>query len=571
MATERELNRELLRIDGRGYPAYKDIKGSYDFRSFTLHVDHVQGDPYASPSRLRVTVPLSVAGFPEDLLNEESRLIGVCAHLAREFSRRASDKSSRMGSGKSGLLTMDGPGQEVFVTTAVTVHDDVVDARFYAGLPARGRRVMGRRAVDMLIRDLPKVVEASLFHRNLDAEEVRRSALANQDADAARALLAERGLVAFIANGSVLPRRSGVDQRPMGKEAVPVKSPASLESTLELPNAGEVTGMGIPRGVTLIVGGGFHGKSTVLEALERGVYNHCPGDGRQLAVTDPTAVKIRAEDARSVSGVDISPFISELPRGIDTKTFSTQNASGSTSQAANIMEALEAGAKVLLVDEDTSATNFMIRDSRMQELITKEKEPITPFVDKIRQLWEERGVSTVLVMGGSGDYFEVADTVIAMEEYVPVDVTGQAKEIVANKASERRHEGGESFGDVSDRRPQPHSLDPRKGKKQESVKSRGVKTVLFGTDEIDLSSVAQIVHPGQLRAIGDALLKLRRHADGERTLARLLDEIEEGIDREGLDFLTRRKVGNLSMFRRFELAAALNRIRTLRVEPGPST
>ncbi|TNF47834.1 ATPase [bacterium] len=404
-----------------------------------------------------------------------------------------------------------------------------------------------------------------MFESGLKEEITDLWVHAAEDADDLRRQLHSLGIVAFVADNSVLPRRSGVDQRPLKAGIVPFQGPESLAVTVSLPNSGKVTGMGIPRGVTLIVGGGFHGKSTLLQALERGVFNHRPGDGRELVVTDPSAVKIRAEDGRSICGVDISPFISGLPQNIETGSFSTQNASGSTSQASNIIEALETGARVLLVDEDTSATNFMIRDHRMQELIAKEKEPITPFVDKVRQLWKEEGVSTVLVMGGSGDYFESVDTVIAMEEYRPRDMTIQAKKIAEKYRAERIHEGGNRFGPLRDRVPLGKSLDPRKGKWEKSVKSRGVRTVLFGTDEIDLTAVEQIVHPGQLRAIGRALIQIRDLADGNRTLKQILDLFDERIEKEGLDTLVRQPLPDLARFRRYELAAALNRLRTLKV------
>ena len=184
----------------------------------------------------------------------------------------------------------------------------------------------------------------------------------------------------------LLPRRSGVDDRPLeGGGVVPFRSPESLRVVLQAPNAGSVPGMGVPVGVTLVVGGGFHGKSTLLRALEAGVYNHRPGDGRERVVSDPDTVKVRAEDGRAVAGVDISAFIDGLPLGQDTHHFTTPNASGSTSQAATIVEALESGAHALLVDEDTSATNFMLRDRRMQSLVPKDAEPITPF--QPRPVW----------------------------------------------------------------------------------------------------------------------------------------------------------------------------------------
>lgn len=435
------------------------------------------------------------------------------------------------------------------------------------GLPARGRRILGRAAAALLGDRVPEVVRRSLFFAALDAATVVRAADVNEDADALRGHLAALGLVAFVADGAVLPRRSGVDPRPLPRGAVPFESPESLRVSVELPNAGRVTGLGVPAGVTVIVGGGFHGKSTLLRALELGVYNHRPGDGRERVVTDPAAVKIRAEDGRSVAGVDISPFIGDLPGGASTRAFTTADASGSTSQAAAIVEALEAGARVLLVDEDTAATNFMIRDHRMQELIAKDREPITPFVDKVRQLWEERGVSTVLVMGGSGDYFDVADTVVAFEAYRLRDVTPEARAVAARVPTERRPEGGPAFGAVRERRPLGESLDPRRGRRSEDVKSRGVKTVLFGTEKIDLAAVEQLVHPGQLRAVGAALLHVRRLADGARTVADLLDAVERTVADGGLGALVDRPVGDLAGFRRFELAAALNRLRTLRVAP----
>jgi predicted ABC-class ATPase len=357
-----------------------------------------------------------------------------------------------------------------------------------------------------------------------------------------------------------------VDDRPFREGAIPFQSPASLRVELTPPNAGPVSGMGVPAGVTLIVGGGYHGKSTLLNALERGVYNHVPGDGRELVVTDAGAVKIRAEDGRAVTGVDISPFIGALPNGADTRHFSTANASGSTSQAANIVEALEAGARVLLVDEDTAATNFMIRDHRMQELIAKEREPITPFIDKVRQLHDEHGVSTILVMGGSGDYFDVADTATAMDAYVPHDVTDRARAIAQKYQAERRQEGGDSFGDITPRAPLAESLDPSKGRRQVKISTRGVRTILFGTNEIDLSAVEGLVDPSQLNAIGQALYYARqRYMDGGRTLPEILDAVMADIDRGGLDVLDRRSVGDLAHFRRYELAAALNRLRTLQV------
>lgn len=567
MQTAEDLRCELDRIDSKGYKAYKDIAGTYQVGDFTLYIDYVQGDPYAAPSRLRVRVPQEVAGFPKHTHRTDARAIGVANYLARVFARIARDVDQSRGTGGSGYINIDTPGQQVLQMNAVTVTREYVEARFTVGLPARGRKILGYQATYLLLDDVPEVVERSLYYSSHDADVVRRHADVNEDADWLRDRLDENGLVAFVADNAILPRRSGIDDRPLEEGVVvPFESPDSLRVSFDLPNCGRVAGMGVPEGVTLIVGGGYHGKSTLLRALERGVYNHFPGDGREFVVTVPDAVKIRAEDGRSVVGVNISPFIGDLPYGQDTATFSSVNASGSTSQAANIVEALEAGTSLLLIDEDTSATNFMIRDHRMQELIAKEQEPITPFIDKVRRLYEDRGVSTILVIGGSGDYFDVADTVIAMNEYRPWDATQPAKQVADRIATGRMDEGGDEFGDVTPRVPKPNSVDPSKGRRPVKIKVHGRHAVQFGQSDIDLSAVEQIVDSSQTRAIAEALvLAKRRYMDGDRTVAEILDHVMADIEREGLDVLLPYTTGDLAMFRRHELAAALNRLRTLSV------
>ncbi|MGD9141044.1 MAG: ABC-ATPase domain-containing protein [bacterium] len=565
-----DLERTLRRIDGRGYKAYKDIQGDYDFGRFNLHIDHVQGDPFASPTRARLRVATEDAGFPLDVYSSKPRRVALADYLLRLVDSRCRSAETRRGTGKSGQIGVDSPGQEMLERTASFVDDTAIEVRVYIGLPARGRTVLGRQAANMLLDDLPEIVETSLFYSALDEgqrSELRRHVETNEDADHLRAALGGKGIVAFIANASVLPRRSGVDERPLTKgTVVEFKSPPSLEVAFDLPNQGGVTGMGIPAGVTLIVGGGYHGKSTVLNAIERGIYNHVPGDGREFAVTDPSAVKIRAEDGRRVEKVNISPFITNLPFKEDTTRFSTENASGSTSQAANIMEALEAGTRLLLTDEDTAATNFMIRDHRMQELISKDREPITPFVDKIRQAHRDLGVSTILVIGGSGDYFDVADRVIAMDSFRARDVTAEARGIAEKYSTERRREGGERFGDFTPRVPMRESLDASKGRREVKISGRGTKTILFGRYTIDLSAVETIVHPSQVNAVGQALYYARtRYMDGRRTLPEILDLVMKDIEASGLDVIDPRKMGDYAMFRRLELAAALNRLPTLRV------
>lgn len=572
MSNQEDLRAILRRIDGRGYKAYKDIQGRYDFGPFTLFIDHVQGDPFAAPSRARVRVPQRVAQFPADLFANRTRAIALADYLARAVQRAIQRQGrAHRGTGHSGLMAIDAGGQEVLERTAVTVTGEYVEAVLSIGLPAAGRTVLGRQATEMLCDELPRVVEEGLFFRRLDGEAVRQHVDVVEDQEALRAQLPERGLVAFLAEGSVLPRESGVSDRPLRSgRVVKLTAPESLRVELSTPHRGLITGLGLPAGVTLIVGGGYHGKSTLLKALERCVYPHVPGDGREYVVTCPTAVKIRAEDGRRIERVNISPFINHLPFGASTTAFCTEDASGSTSQAANIMEALEAGAQLLLVDEDTSATNFMIRDARMQALVSKDKEPITPFVDKVRQLYTDLGVSTILVMGGSGDYFDVADTVLLMDEYTPRDVTPQAREVAARYETRRAREGGERFGAWTPRRPRPESLDPRRGRREVKIDAKGLSTILFGQTTIDLHNVEQLVDPSQTRAIGDALYYAATHyLNGQRSLREIIEALERDLETYGLtrlDPFGRASARDYARPRRLEIAAALNRLRTLRVD-----
>ncbi|MDM8529544.1 ABC-ATPase domain-containing protein [Anaerolineales bacterium HSG25] len=561
----------LNRLDGKGYPAYKDIRGRYLCGDFTLFIDHVQGDPYAAPSRFRVRLPMQIAKFPTSTRNSPTRLTALADFLARTFAdkvRYISNSTINVGSGKSGIIRMPQPGQEILVRSSIIINAGYVEARFTVGLPAKGRRILGHRAAAILCRDIPQIVHATLHYDNLNLLDLNSYLNTAQDAEALRSQLDELGLVAFVVDGSILPRASGVDDRPLvGRKIVRFRSPERLQVEVTLPNAGRIVGMGIPKGVTLIVGGGYHGKSTLLSALERGVYNHIPHDGRELVVTEPSAVKIRAEDGRRIEGVDIRPFINDLPNRADASTFRTDNASGSTSQAANIIEALEVGAKLLLLDEDTCATNLLIRDARMQALVEKSGEPITPFVDRVRQLADTYHVSTILVLGGSGDYFDVADTVIRLDKYQPYEVTTHAKLVAERHPTGRQVEASPEWPTPSSVRiPIADSLDPRKGKREVNIKGRALRSVLFGREEIDLSLVSQLVDEGQVQAIGQALNYARQQVmDTDKTVAEIVSEVMAAVNKTGLDVLDNRQMGGYVLFRPYELAAALNRLRTLRV------
>ena len=567
MLGDNDLKRILSRIDGKGYKAYKDIQGAYDFGSYQLFIDHVQGDPFAPPSRVRVFVPQRLAGFLKELYGNKSRQVALEDYLTRIFARaiKAVVKGNR-GLGSSGLVSIDTPGQEVLERSSMFVSKKGVEVRFVVGLPARGRTVMGFQAQAIFFEEIPQIVRRALLYKSQNVDLLEEHIAVVEDQDFLRGSLKEHKLVAFLGDGAVLPRRSGVDDRPLPQGAVVFRSPPEMRVELKTPNTGKIGGMGIPEGITLIVGGGFHGKSTLLNALERGVYNHIPGDGRENVVARSDAVKIRAEDGRYVEKVDISPFINNLPLGRDTVRFATENASGSTSQSANIMEALEAGSRLFLIDEDTSATNFMIRDERMQRLVAKEKEPITPFVDQVESLYRELGVSTVLVMGGSGDYFDFAHRVVMMDEYVPLEVTAGVKKILDEYPTVRLKEGEGGFERVTPRRPVASSFDPSRGKREVKIDAKGLQSILFGRTSIDLGAVEQIVNRGQTRAIGELIhLYADKYLHHHPDLRSGLEALFQDLDEKGMDLLSPFKRGDLAMPRLYEVAAAINRMRSLKV------
>jgi predicted ABC-class ATPase len=560
------LRSRLDRIDRKGYGAYKDLSGSHDFGLFVLFIDRVQRDPFAPPSLIRIRSKAN--SFDPALFENPVRRVAFEDFLTRSVEReiRRTVRGNR-GSGGSGRVEIQHASQAVLPRTSMIVEPGYVEARMAVGLPARGRSVDARAAKTVLLEELPEVVRRGLVpapEGGVDVERTRLHVESVEDADHLRRLLPGLGLVAFVADGAVLPRESGASDRPLSEGVVRFASPEEYRVEVELPNTGTVSGMGVPEGVTLVAGGGFHGKSTLLSALSWGIYDHVPGDGRELVVAREDAVKVRAEDGRSVSGVDISAMIGDLPGGRSTEDFSTPNASGSTSQAANIAEAVEVGTSLLLVDEDTSATNFMIRDERMRELVSRE--PISPFIDLVRPLHRSLGVSTVVVVGGVGDYLDVADQVILLEDYVPSDATPRSRE-VTRKFPPRAPLAEREVPPPRERTIRASSVDLRRGKRQ-SARSRGLYTIELGRERVDLSYLEQLAEAGQTEAVARIIGRWVA-ADEVRGIGKLVSEALASVSEKGLDSLGsyRGHPGEMSLPRAQELAAAINRIRPLLTGP----
>lgn len=585
MNTVQELKQLLKSIDHRSYPAYKDVTGAWRFQNYVLVVDHVQGDPFASPSHVHVEVPLHYTGFPERLLTGDASKRALCDMLTRFMSKEFERYNFKAkGSGKSGLLAISRPGQEVLSRSACQVTEQKLVLRFFVGFPAYGRSCNALDLEKILCDYLPKCVDAALVWKNLNQDTLTNAIELSEDQESLRQQMKEANLVAFVADGAILPRKSGISELPM-KDAVPFATPSTMKQEFLLPHKGRITGMGIPAGITLIVGGGYHGKSTLLEAIQNGVYDHIAGDGREYVLTDPTAMKIRAEDGRSVRRVDISMFINDLPNGTDTTCFSTEDASGSTSQAASTVEALEAGAKVLLIDEDTSATNFMVRDAFMQQVIAREKEPITPFIERMRALWEQEGISTILVAGSSGAFFHVADHVLMLDCYHTLDITDRVRTLCSEHATTdhtsttnmvQADEGSLTFKvpDLSRTLPAFH----RKEEKRKNYNGRGTHTVRnahmkvrcshleeFSLDHetINVRYLEQLVDSEQVEGL--ALLTrwiLENCMDGKRTVTEQVVSAYKTLTEKGWEQLTGKEIPcGIAKPRIQELYCVLNRFR----------
>jgi|TARA_Y100000310_G_scaffold337546_1_gene424859 predicted ABC-class ATPase len=579
-----DLASAIQRIDGRSYAAYRDLVGSYRFDPGSLHLDYIQRDPFAPPSRLRLRLPLAAAALPAELFDTPIRTLALESFLARRLrallAERPVDRSKQI-TGNSGDINIDAGAQEVLKRTAAKVTLEWVELRLSVGLPAKGRTVLGGQAEQILCTLLPQLAVETLCWRNVPQDAAIHFVQCIDNQDCLRSQLAANDLVAFIADGSILPRESGVSDRPLSSDdAIAFRTPPELRVSLDLrhPIPGrmgvadpmKITGMGLPKGITLIVGGGYHGKSTLLAALQNAVVPHLPGDGRETVVSLGDAVKIRAEDGRSVSGVDISPFIHDLPSEKSTLSFCSEDASGSTSQAANISEALELGCRLLLLDEDTSATNFMIRDRAMQSLISSEDEPITPFLHRVRTLFDKFDCSTVLVMGGSGDYFSVADKVVRMQDYQALDVTDEARAIARAFPPDSWAES--DFGDIAARIPIATSFDVSRGRRDFKIDIRGKQDLLFGSDLIDLRLWEQLFDSSQTRAIGYAMYWAAQNAMGDtQTLRNVMQQLEQLFDSAGMDTLDpfrkgESHPGDFARPRVYDVAAAINRLRCLQVE-----
>lgn len=561
MKTSRELRELLNAVNHKSYPAYKALAGKWKFEKYVLGIDHVQGDPFASPSSLHVEISCKDTGFPFEYYKKDCYRIALQDFLTRRFEKEVKGCSFQAkGSGKSGLLSVSHCGQRVLERSACQITDETIILRFHVGFPAFGRTIAANELEKILFGFLPKCLDNSLFFQKMNKSEVEKALYLAEDQEVLRKVLKEEHLVAFVANGAMLPRKDGISQMPL-RDGIPFISPASLERTFILPHKGEIKGMAIREGITLIIGGGYHGKSTLLEAIQDGVYNHIAGDGREYVVTEESAVKLRAENGRSIKNVDISLFINGLPNKKDTKCFSTANASGSTSQAAGAVEAMEADSKLFLIDEDTSATNFLLRDDFMQEVISREKEPITPFLERARDLYEKAGISTILVAGVSGAFFYIADTILQIDSYCPFDITQKVKDMCKEHKAPRTQ--APDFQLPCLERSIVPDRKTMRGRDNGKIKTFGKDSFSIDHETIDVRFIEQIIDEEQVKGLAYLLRFWLEHASDGRKSVQEIEKMLSDLWREkGWEAFSGSYVPcGLAMPRKQEIMACISRLR----------
>jgi predicted ABC-class ATPase len=537
----RELHQRLLKMHGKPYGVYKSLQGQFfSFGDFTLKFAHIQGDPHAQPSRVMLNAKMNSLGFSEELHCQREKEIALADFLLRQFT----NESENIGIVKA--------HSQIMQRNSLHIENGTVYILASVNLPGEGRKIQGDKASELLIGTLSDWVTRAMYWNNLDKEKCNAHVQCLVNRNFLLAQLAEKNLAAFVPNGAILPRESGVSEEPL-QNAVPFVSPPELLANLSLPGGEQLAGMGIPKGITVVAGGGFHGKSTLLHALEDAVYPHIPGDGRELIVIDQSAIPVKTEEGRVVNGTNISPLVRELPLKGSTENFTTKNASGATSQAANLLEALEFGASTVLIDEDASAVNFLIRDLRMRELINSKREPLIPLTDRIRE-FADNGINFIIVAGACGDYLSLADTVIAFIEY--------RAECLTEKAKNTPPSGGE------------FELAPLGNFKKSRLAmvenlQEGLKPNSAVEKNIKIKSLA-----GQI-SIGKLKTDLRKfpafcHAELQRGIAEILYNLVKERENEGKDLreileilckkLPENETSDLALPRAVELGAAFLRL-----------
>ncbi|MDO5851620.1 MAG: ABC-ATPase domain-containing protein [Methanobacteriaceae archaeon] len=555
MKTKVQLEKILNQINKKGYKAYQQLKNTYQYPTYLLHLDHIQKDPYARPTKAHITIKQEIHQIPKEYYNTIPRKIALETIITQRFHQETLKHKYNFKS----KITISHNNQEILLRNNININKETLTIYFNIGLPANGRRINGIEAQKLLNNILPDIIKNTCNYKKYDEKQLQKIITTNEDAEYIRNNLKQKKIVSFIADNSILPRKTGNNNKPL-KTAKPFKTPETLKITYNTPNNNKITGMGIPEGITIIIGGGYHGKTTLLESIQNGVYNHIYQDGREYTITDNTATKIKAENGRNIEKVNINSFISNTPNNINTRQFTTNNASGSTSQATNLIEAIETGSKLLLIDEDTSATNFMIQDPLMQEIITTQKEPITPLTDQIENLKKQK-ISLIIVTGGTSQYLQYADTIIQMDNYEAIDITKKVRKILED--TPQKYSKSEKKLEYTIRKPRKGCLNSYKGRKK-VTKSKELNTILFGTEIVDIRDIEQLVDFDQALTISIILDYITKCIDSKTSIKDIVNKVDQDIQNKGFNILSKTN-HNLVYVRPVDIASVINRIRSLKI------
>ena len=555
------LYQKIRTLNGKNYGLYKSLANQpWDFGDFSLEFIHVQGDPYAPPSRVVIKAGLAMLGYASEWGGSFERRLALSDFLLRRLSRLVQERYP----GKDADIVFDVAGPEMLVRNSLWIDNGELRACLQVRLPGDGRKIQAESAAEILTMVLPDLVSAGLYCNKSDESALQEHYRVLAERKEILAQLESSGLCAFVPDGAILPRASGLSEMPL-ENAVPFVAPQEMAVTLNVCGR-EIRGMGIPKGITVITGGAFHGKSTLLQALTRAVYPHVPGDGREGIVIDESTLRVGVEDGRSVRGTDLSLFVRDLPGGVSTKDFNTLSASGSTSEAANLLEAMEAGARTFLIDEDSSAVNFLIRDVRVRKLLGDDREPLIPLTDRIREI-SANGFSFVLVAGACGDYLDLADNIVVMANYKAE--CAKTGDLAARNAAEP---SGTAISMPSNRpftaymQPLQKSVRPTSQvERQVKVKLAGDTLLQIGFLVSDTSRLNTLVDKQQRFGAGFLLLNLLQNAasnaESDDSISATIQKLYEKIQNVGFRNLPQGMSREMSLPRVVDIACVAFRLR----------
>ena len=575
------LKAQIDSLKDQPYQAIQKINGVFQFPQYDFYFIRIQGSPGANPASIAaINCSIAASEIPQSFFQSSCNRLALADFLIRRFNlaiaQFAKQNRGREGSGSFYTIELS---QKMLERDSVLFSEKDIELRFIFSLPGKksGRgQFDAEQAWIMFEQELQNIVEYSLFYKNYDKaarQLLEKYSEIQNTRQQIKNFLAEKGCCVFINNGACLPRQSGVDDKPSSKDKTTrFQSPLSLQVNIPLADNKSIQGMVIREGVTCITGGGYHGKSTLLQAIQAGVYAHIPGDGREYIVTRDDAFFVSAEAGRSIKNVDISPFIGLLPNGISTQSFTTDNASGSTSQAANIVEAVQSGSGLLLFDEDSSACNFLIRDDLIKKVLGATADPIKPLYSSLRSFWQQKGISMIFVVGGLGAFLQKADLCLLMENYQCKDITVK----VRKKLGKIIEDEDTALSFFADRKLSADNFDPvyinqRLQKKiVERIKPlrNAPRQLEYGMDLINLEALPQIAESAQVLSVGYCLLKIRaamQTHESPEEISYCLDWLYQKLEKQGLSFLQPDYPGMLSMPRKYEVTAAINRIRSLKI------